>query len=62
MQAIKRFLRAAKKNLDDGGIIYMEFDPRQAEEVLSLAAEEKYGSIRMCRDQFGRIRFAKIFK
>ena len=60
MAVIKKFLRRAKKHLDEKGLIYMEFDALQAGEIAAVLKKENYSICEFFPDQFGRIRFAKI--
>lgn len=54
-EIIKRVLKEASQHLNKGGILYLEHEPEQQEEVLRLAPHvESY------KDQFGVVRFSRI--
>lgn len=57
---IKKFLNKAKAFLNEGGVIFMEFDPSQAKDVGDAALKEGYGSFKAFKDQFGKLRWAEI--
>lgn len=60
-----RFYRAiaryAKATLDKGGVVYFEINPRFADEMLTMMAEEGFPAARLVKDQFGKQRFCKAY-
>jgi release factor glutamine methyltransferase len=54
---IKKFLRDAKKHLNPGGQIFMEFDPIQKKEIEKLVNKLKYQGHKFSKDQYGKWRF-----
>jgi len=54
---IKKFLGQAKKHLNAGGKIYLEFDSGQKTTLAKLLTEFEYKNIDFHKDQFGRWRF-----
>jgi len=60
METIEKFLRQAKEFLAPRGMIYLEFDPQQADRVKAAIKAEGYQSFDLFKDQFGMWRFAKI--
>ena len=59
---INEFLKQAKDFLTPEGFIYLEFDFSQKNDIIKIAREEKYLAAKFFRDQFGKWRFAKIFR
>jgi release factor glutamine methyltransferase len=57
---IRRFLKEAKKNLKPEGIIYLEIDPQQKEEINEILKSEKYDNSIFFKDQFKKFRLVKI--
>jgi len=57
---IKKFLRDAKKHLNIGGKIYMEFSPEQKEQIEALIKKYNYMAYEFHRDQYGRWRWVMI--
>ena len=57
---IRRFLRGAKKNLKPKGIIYLEIDPQQKEEINEILKRKKYNKFNFLKDQFKKYRWVKI--
>ncbi len=57
---IRRFLKEAKKNLRTEGIIYLEIDPQQKEEINKILKREEYDNSRFFKDQFKKYRWLKI--
>ena len=43
-----------------GGIIYLEFDPEQKNDILDILKKENYKNSRFFKDQFKKWRFAKV--
>jgi len=57
---IKKFLKEAKKHLKKDGIIYLEFDPLQKEDIEKISEKEKYKNFQFFKDQFKKYRWARI--
>ena len=57
---IKKFLKNAKKYLNDGGIIFMEFDFAQKNEIEKIIQKEKYNKYKFNKDQYKRWRWVEI--
>jgi len=57
---IKKFLKEAKRFMKPGGIIYLEFDPEQKNDILNILKKENYKNSRFFKDQFKKWRFAKV--
>lgn len=57
---ISKFLKEAKKHLNKNGVIFMEFDPRQKDDIKKIIKKEGYQKYSFFKDQFKRYRFAKI--
>jgi len=57
---IKKFLKEAKKHLKKDGIIYLEFDPLQKEDIEKISEKEKYKNFQFFKDQFKKYRWVKI--
>ena len=57
---IKKFLKEAKRFMKPGGIIYLEFDPEQKNDILDILKKENYKNFRFFKDQFKKWRFAKV--
>jgi release factor glutamine methyltransferase len=57
---IRKFLKEAKRFLKPGGIIYLEFDPEQKNDILNILKKENYKNSRFFKDQFKKYRFAKV--
>ena len=62
METIEKFLRQAKEFLAPKGMIYLEFDPQQADHLREMIEAEGYSSFDLFKDQFDMWRFAKITK
>jgi release factor glutamine methyltransferase len=62
LRYIKKFLREAKNHLKENGIIFMEIDPLQKEEVEKILKNEGYKKFNFYKDQFKKIRWVKILK
>lgn len=54
---IKKFLRQAKKYLNSGGVIFMEFDPPQKAQIKKLLERYNYKSFKFHKDQYNRWRW-----
>jgi release factor glutamine methyltransferase len=57
---IIKFLKDAKKYLNDGGKIFMEFDCTQKKEIEKLFKKCKYSNYEFYKDQFNRWRWVEI--
>lgn len=62
LEVIDKFLRQAKSFLNPKGFIYLEFDASQRRAINCLTKSVGYALINIHKDQFGRVRFAKIVK
>jgi release factor glutamine methyltransferase len=62
LKYIKKFLKEAKEHLKENGIIFMEIDPLQKEEVEKILKKESYERFKFYKDQFKKIRWMKISK
>jgi release factor glutamine methyltransferase len=62
LKYIKRFLKGAKNHLKENGIIFMEIDPLQREEVEEILKKEGYKKFKFYKDQFKKNRWVKILK
>jgi release factor glutamine methyltransferase len=62
LKYIKKFLKEAKSHLKENGIIFMEIDPLQKEEVEKILMKESYKKFKFYKDQFKKIRWVKIWK
>jgi release factor glutamine methyltransferase len=62
LKYIKKFLKEAKNYLKENGIIFMEIDPLQREEVEKILKKEGYKDFKFYKDQFKKIRWVKIWK
>jgi len=62
LKYIKKFLKEAKNHLKENGIIFMEIDPLQREEVEKILKNEGYKNFKFYKDQFKKIRWVKILK
>lgn len=60
LEAIKRFLKEARRHLKKSGIIYMEFDPLQKKDIELILIKEKYKKIEFNKDQFNQWRWLKL--
>lgn len=59
---IKRFLKEAKRLLRQGGIIYLEFDPKQKKDIEKILEKNGYKDYKIFKDQFKKYRWLKIIK
>jgi release factor glutamine methyltransferase len=62
LKYIKKFLKEARNHLKENGIIFMEIDPLQKEEVEKILKKESYKDFKFYKDQFKKIRWVKIWK
>ncbi|MCD5396133.1 MAG: peptide chain release factor N(5)-glutamine methyltransferase [Candidatus Pacebacteria bacterium] len=60
LKYIKKFLKKAKNYLKPSGIIYMEFDHRQIEEIRKILIKKEY-QFEFFKDQFKNWRFLKAW-
>lgn len=61
LNAIKEFLLKAKNYLKDKGVIYMEFDEKQLNEIENIA-KINYSKYEFFKDQFNKYRFLRLEK
>jgi release factor glutamine methyltransferase len=59
---IKNFLSNAKKHLNSDGKIFMEFDPPQKKAIERIILKNEYKNFEFKKDQYGRWRWAVVFK
>lgn len=59
---IRKFLSEARNYLKEKGRIYMEFDPYQLENLKDILRENKFSNFSFYKDQFGKFRWAEIFR
>jgi HemK-like putative methylase len=57
---IKKFLKEAKNYLKKGSLIYLEFDPKQKEEIEKILKKEGYSDFQFKKDQFKKYRWLVI--
>jgi len=57
---IRKFLKAAKKFMKPGGIIYLEIDPQQKDEIKNILEKKGYKNFKFFKDQFKKYRFVKV--
>ena len=57
---IRKFLKEVKKFLKPDGIIYLEFDPEQKNEILNILKKENYKNSKFFKDQFKKWRWTRI--
>ena len=62
LKYIKKFLKEARNHLKENGIIFMEIDPLQKEEVEKILKKKSYKKFKFYKDQFKKIRWVKILK
>jgi release factor glutamine methyltransferase len=60
LKYLKKFLKEAKYHLKENGIIFMEIDPFQKEEVEKIL-KKGYKKFKFYKDQFKKIRWVKIW-
>ena len=60
MDVIRIFLKEAKDYLNKNGIVYLEFDPQQKEEIDIILKNNGYSAWDFFCDQFGLIRFVRV--
>lgn len=58
---IRKFLRQAKKHLNPGGTIFMEFDYIQKPAIAKLVKGDIYKSCKFFKDHFNRWRWVEIY-
>ncbi len=57
---IRGFLKEAKNFLKQNGVIYLEIDPFQKEDIKNILLNEGYKKFKFFKDQFKKYRFVKI--
>ena len=57
---IRGFLKEAKKFLKQNGVIYLEIDPQQKDDIENILGKQGYKKSRFFKDQFKKYRFVKI--
>ena len=57
---IRKFLKEVKKFLKPDGIIYLEFDPEQKNEISNILKKENYKNSKFFKDQFKKWRWTRI--
>lgn len=61
LDAIKEFLLKAKNYLKDSGVVYMELDEKQLNEIENIA-KINYSKYEFFKDQFNKYRFLRLEK
>lgn len=61
LNAIKEFLLKAKNYLKDSGVVYMELDEKQLNEIENIA-KINYSKYEFFKDQFNKYRFLRLEK
>jgi len=61
MEIIRKFLNQAKDYLKEKGVIYMEFDPGQKEEIEEII-KDKYSKFEFLKDKYNKYRVVRIEK
>lgn len=59
---IKQVIRELPRHLNNGGVLYLEFDSQQSADVQALAMESHLSDVDMRRDQYGEWRWARLIK
>lgn len=62
LKYIKKFLKGAKKFLKPKGVIYLEIDPLQKEEIKKVLEKYNFAKFKFYKDQFQKYRWLKILK
>jgi len=57
---IRKLLSEAKNFFKKEGMIYLEIDPRQKEEIKKILEKENYSKFQFLKDQFKKYRWVKI--
>jgi HemK-like putative methylase len=57
---IQKFLKGVKARLREGGVVYMEFDSHQKDQVYDMAKQFGAVHIEICKDQYNKWRYARI--
>ncbi len=57
---IRSFLKDAKKYLNTGGVIFMEFDPPQKKDIEKLINEYGFSDYEFCKDQYNKLRYVRV--
>jgi len=60
LKYIKRFLKEAKNFLKPKGVIYLEIDPLQKEEIKKILEKDGWANFKFFKDQFKKWRFLKV--
>lgn len=61
LDVIKKFLQEAKKHLNKKGVIFMEFDPKQKEDIKKILIRKGYKKYQLFKDQFKKCRYLKCY-
>jgi len=57
---VRKFLKEAKRFMKPGGIIYLEFDLEQKNDILNILKKKNYKNSQFFKDQFKKWRWTKI--
>jgi len=57
---IRRFLTEARDHIKKEGLLFMEFDPLQKEEIEKILSKLKFKKFKFFRDQFKKFRFLMV--
>jgi methylase of polypeptide subunit release factors len=60
LKYIDKFLKQAKKHLNEYGRIYMEFDPPEEKKIEKLLLKYGYKKWWVFKDQYGKARWAVV--
>ena len=57
---IRKFLKESKNFLKPNGVIYLEIDPQQKDDIENILEKQRYKKSKFFKDQFKKYRFVKI--
>lgn len=62
LDIIRRLINEGFGHLKEGGVLVIEHDESQKEEIEKMILENDYSHFDFCKDQFNKYRFVKIYK